>query len=259
MGQAKSRRRKPPSDTTPPSSQEIQIWMDLTLLPQELLVLILSWVPGPTLVTVGRLVCREWRDLIDGPVLWKLQGERDPSKREAFRAALEAAHHCPRMEWARVGVLQPFGRNLSKSRRKLDLHPPCRLGVLDTSYLEDNPCWISYFIDLVKEGLWEDLLDAFQPDIFISDWWGTHEKCSCTYNLYVLLLAADRSTVISRFDTKMDRAGEWNISFQQPSHVFRKYGPGVRYLRFQHTCKRPEPQHMEAHLTNSSVLVKLSG
>ncbi|XP_060114211.1 F-box only protein 17-like [Heteronotia binoei] len=256
MGQAKSRRR---ADVAPQSSQGAPSQMDVTLLPQELLVLILSWVPGRTLVTVGRLVCREWRDLIDSPVLWKLQGERDPSKREAFRAALEAARHCPRMEWARVGVLQPFGRNLIKNPCGEEQFLHWQVGYGDGVCLGDNTCWISQLVDLVKEGLWEDLLDTFQPDIFISDWWGTHEKCSCTYNLYVLLLAADRNSVITRFVTEMDPAAEWNIPFQQASHVFRKYGPGVRYLRFQHIGNRPGPEHTEAHITNSTVLVKLSG
>nr|XP_056702285.1 F-box only protein 17-like [Euleptes europaea] len=256
MGQAKSRRRT--CTTPPPRGQEIRGWIDLNLLPQELLVLILSWVPGRTLVTCGRLVCRQWRDLIDGPLLWKLQWERDPLKREALPAALEVARRCPRMEWARVGILQPFGRNLIKNPRGEEQFQHWQVGHGDGMCLGGNTCWISQLIDLVKEGLWEDLLDSFQPDIFISDWWGTHEKCGCTYNIYVLLLAADKNSVIARFVTEMDPTEEWNVPFQQASHVFRQYGPGVRYLRFQHIGNRPGVEHTEAHITNSTVLVKLS-
>ncbi|XP_015280653.1 PREDICTED: F-box only protein 17-like [Gekko japonicus] len=256
MGQARSRKR---AGTTPLSGQGVGSGLDLTLLPQELLVLILSWVPGRALVTRGRLVCRQWRDLIDGPTLWKLQGERDPSGREALKAALEAARHCPRMEWARVGVLQPFGRNLVRNPRGEEQFQHWQVGHGDGVCLGDNTCWISQLVDLVKEGLWEDVLDTFQPDILISDWWGTHEKCGCTYNLYVLLLAADKNSVIDRFVTKVDPAEEWNVPFQQASHVFRKYGPGVRYLRFQHIGNRPGAERTEAHITNSTVLVKLSG
>uniref|UniRef100_A0ACB8FTB6 Uncharacterized protein n=1 Tax=Sphaerodactylus townsendi TaxID=933632 RepID=A0ACB8FTB6_9SAUR len=205
MGQAKSRRRP---------HQEIWAGTDLNQLPQELLVLILSWVPGQTLVTRGRLVCRQWRDLIDSPLLWTLQFKRDPSKWEALWASLEAARQCPRMEWCRVGILQPFGRNLIKNPRGEEQFQHWQVGHGDGMCLGGNTCWISQLIDLVTEGLWEDLLDTFQPDIFISDWWGTHEKCGCTYNIYVVLLAADKKSVIARFVTETDSTEEWNIPFQ---------------------------------------------
>ncbi|XP_054834344.1 F-box only protein 27-like [Eublepharis macularius] len=255
MGQAKSRRR---ACTNPPSSQEIQGPMALNLLPHELLVLILSWVPGRTLVTHCRLVCRQWRDLVDSPVLWRCQWERDPSKREALWATLEAARHCPRLEWGRVGVLQPFGRNLIKNPSGAEQFQHWQVGHGDGMCLGGNTCWISQLIDLVEEGLWEDLLDTFQPEIFVSDWWGTYEKCGCTYNIYILLLAADKNSVIARFVTETDPTEEWNVPFQQASHVFRNYGPGVRYLRFQHMGNQLGAGHTEAHITHSTVLVKFT-
>ncbi|XP_060114209.1 F-box only protein 27-like isoform X2 [Heteronotia binoei] len=264
MGQAKSWRR---ADVAPQSSQGAPSQMDVTLLPQELLVLILSWVPSWTLVTVGRLVCRQWKDLIDGPVLWKLQGERDPSKREAFCAALEAARHCPRMEWARVGVLQPFGRNLIKNPRGKDQFQHWQVSHRDDICTDGIICQKSQLVDLVKEGLWEDLLDSFQPDIFISDCQPLHpdlncspdprsghphEPWSCTNTLVIVLLAADKNSVITSIFIP-----EWNVPFQQASHVFRKYGPGVRFLQFMHIGNCTGAEHT-AHITDSTVLVKLS-
>lgn len=80
----------------------------LNLLPNELLVQILSWVPAWELVTHCRLVCHRWRDIINMPSLWKSQWERDPSKQHV----LEATRCCPPTEWGRVGILEPFGRNL---------------------------------------------------------------------------------------------------------------------------------------------------
>uniref|UniRef100_A0A8C3I2L8 Uncharacterized protein n=1 Tax=Chrysemys picta bellii TaxID=8478 RepID=A0A8C3I2L8_CHRPI len=72
----------------------------LNRLPDELLALILSWVPGRALVTRCRLVCRRWRDLIDGPTVWRLQA---------------AARLCPSPQWSRIGLLEPFGRNLVRN------------------------------------------------------------------------------------------------------------------------------------------------
>lgn len=89
---------------------------DWARLPNEVLALILSWLPPETLATRCRLVCRRWRDLVDGPAAWQLQWRRDPS----MRAALEAARRCPRLRWSRLGVLRPLGRNL--------LRNPCGTG-----------------------------------------------------------------------------------------------------------------------------------
>ncbi|XP_077174761.1 F-box only protein 17-like isoform X2 [Paroedura picta] len=167
MGQAESHRR---AGTAPQNSHGVRSRGGLALLPEELLVLILSWVPGRILATRGRLVCRHWRDLIDSPLPWKLQAERDPSKLEGLRSALEAARRCPRLEWARVGALQPFARNLIKNPRGEDQFLHWQVGHGDGWCLGDNTCWMLQLVDLVKEGLWEDLLDTCQPDIFISEW-----------------------------------------------------------------------------------------
>ncbi|XP_026512005.1 F-box only protein 17-like, partial [Terrapene carolina triunguis] len=109
MGQSESRappvvlvQWAPPSPPAP---------LDLTPLPDELLARILSWVPGRALVTRCRLVCRRWRDLIDGPTVWRLQGERRPG----LRATLAAARYWLPSQWSRICLLEPFGRNLLRN------------------------------------------------------------------------------------------------------------------------------------------------
>ncbi|KAK9394241.1 F-box only protein 27-like [Crotalus adamanteus] len=64
---------------------------DWARLPNEVLALILSWLPPEMLATRCRLVCRSWRDLVDGPAAWQLQWRREPS----MRAALEAVGRFP--------------------------------------------------------------------------------------------------------------------------------------------------------------------
>ncbi|KAH0631614.1 hypothetical protein JD844_006035 [Phrynosoma platyrhinos] len=259
-----------------PCKMEIQPMEDLKLLPDELLELILSWVPSRTLVRHCRLVCRKWRDLIDKPTIWKLQWERDPSK----KAALEAVKHCPPMDWCRVGVLQPFGRNLIKNpcgkekfqhwevqhggdKWKVEVNrDPVEGAEAQTCFVSSFKwCVKSQVVDLLKEGFWEELLDTYQPDIFISDWWGAREDCGCDYKILVSLRAADRTSVIASFVAKPDSIPQWNDSkYQQTSHVFRNYGPGVRYVYFTHAGKDTQfwAGHYGARITNSTVLVKFS-
>lgn len=92
----------------------------LAELPPELLVQVLSHVPPRALVTRCRLVCRTWRDLVDGPSVWLLQLARDRSAEG--RALYTLAQHCPTdgdrhdefplCALARFCLRAPLGRNL---------------------------------------------------------------------------------------------------------------------------------------------------
>ncbi|XP_029768318.1 F-box only protein 17-like, partial [Terrapene carolina triunguis] len=94
-------------------------------------------------------------------------------------------------------------------------------------------CIKSQLVDLLKEGLWDELLDTYQPEIYISDWWGAREDCGCEYSICVRLLAANRSTVIAEFQANPDPIQQWNdAQYHQVSYRFRQYGRGVRYVHF---------------------------
>ncbi|XP_034647906.1 F-box only protein 17-like [Trachemys scripta elegans] len=250
--------------------------LDLNPLPDELLAQILSWVPGRALVTRCRLVCRRWRDLIDGPTVWRLQGERRPG----LGATLAAARLCLPPQWSRICVLEPFGRNLVRNPCGQDQfsHWQVERGG-DGWKVEENGCpvegapaqtcfttsfdWCvkSQLVDLLEEGLWEELLDTYQPEIYISDWWGTQRNGGCEYSICVKLLAANRRTVIAEFQANSDAIQQWNdAQYHQVSYRFRQYGRGVRYVHFLHRGKETHfrPGHYGARITNSTVMVKLS-
>jgi hypothetical protein len=92
----------------------------LDALPPELLVQVLSHVPPRALVTRCRLVCRAWRDVVDGPTVWLLQLARDRSAEG--RAFYALAQRCPPegedeeefplCALARYYLRAPLGRNL---------------------------------------------------------------------------------------------------------------------------------------------------
>uniref|UniRef100_A0A8C3I1K0 F-box only protein 27 n=1 Tax=Chrysemys picta bellii TaxID=8478 RepID=A0A8C3I1K0_CHRPI len=237
MGQSESR--------APP------VLLDLNPLPDELLAQILSWVPGRALVTRCRLVCRRWRDLIDGPTVWRLQGERCPG----LGATLAAARLCLPPQWSRICVLEPFGRNLVRNPCGQDQFSHWQVEHGGHGWkVEENrcpvegapaqTCFVSSFqwciksqlVDLLKEGLWEKLLDTYQPEIYIADWWGAREDCGCEYSICVRLLAANRTTVIAEFQATPDPIQQWNdAQYHQVSRLRCQlsgniWGPGVRHL-----------------------------
>ncbi|EDL24125.1 F-box protein 27, isoform CRA_b [Mus musculus] len=111
MGAWISRTRVP---TPEPDPQEV---LDLSRLPPELLLLVLSHVPPRTLLMHCRRVCRAWRALVDGQALWLLLLARDHSA--AGRALLTLARRClpPAHEdtpcpLGQFCALRPLGRNL---------------------------------------------------------------------------------------------------------------------------------------------------
>ncbi|EHA98152.1 Non-specific cytotoxic cell receptor protein 1-like protein [Heterocephalus glaber] len=131
-----------------------------------------------------------------------------------------------------------------------------------TELLHQNLSWTvkQQCVNLLAEGLWEELLDDEQPDVTIMDWYEDSRLDQCVYELHVWLLAADRRTVIAQHHVAprspgRGPAGHWI----QVSHVFRQYGPGVRFIHFLHKTKnRMESGGLRrTRVTDSSVSVQL--
>ncbi|XP_037324048.1 F-box only protein 50-like [Pungitius pungitius] len=113
-------------------------------------------------------------------------------------------------------------------------------------------------VDLKAEGLWEELLDNFQPEIFIQDWYEESQLHESIFELHVKLLGADKSTVISEHSANPteDRSA-YSHTWKGVSHVFSGYGPGVRYVHFQHRLKNQYLNGFYGTLSSdSSVMVR---
>nr|XP_020484918.1 F-box only protein 50 [Labrus bergylta] len=113
-------------------------------------------------------------------------------------------------------------------------------------------------VDLKAEGLWEELLDEFQPEIVIQDWYEESQLHKNIYELHVKLLAADKSTVISEHSVQpIEDRSAYSHNWKEVSHVFSGYGPGVRYVHFLHRLKNMFLNGFHQTLfTSSSVIVK---
>ncbi|TDH04579.1 hypothetical protein EPR50_G00134230 [Perca flavescens] len=113
-------------------------------------------------------------------------------------------------------------------------------------------------VDLKAEGLWEELLDDFQPEIVIQDWYEESQLHDSIYQLTVKLLGADKSTVLSEHTVSpTEERSAYSHTWKEVSHVFSGYGPGVRYVHFLHRLKNSFLNDFFPTLfTGSSVMVR---
>ncbi|XP_077838842.1 F-box only protein 27 isoform X3 [Macaca mulatta] len=217
----------------PEPESEPEEALDLSQLPPELLLVVLSHVPPRTLLGRCRQVCRGWRALVDGQALWLLILARDHSA--TGRALLHLARSCQSparnarpCPLGRFCARRPIGRNLIRN--------PCGQEGLrkwmvqhggDGWVVEENrttvpgapsqTCFVTSFswcrkkqvLDLEEEGLWPELLDSGRIEICVSDWWGARHDSGCMYRLLVQLLDANQ-TVLDKFSAVPDPIPQWN-------------------------------------------------
>ncbi|KAG8448888.1 hypothetical protein GDO86_015818, partial [Hymenochirus boettgeri] len=154
---------------------------------------------------------------------------------------------CPEnTNWRDIHKKKPFSRNLLRSPNPEGLStsllppqeqfdPPPQKKPLETL---GDWCVKEQLVDLLEEGLWAELLDVYQPHIYILDWYEDSKLHKHVYELHVKLLAEDKKTVIVQHDftPENDMCGDpkgWN----SVSHIFKSYGSGVRYAHFLHKSK----------------------
>uniref|UniRef100_A0A2K5CZV7 F-box protein 27 n=1 Tax=Aotus nancymaae TaxID=37293 RepID=A0A2K5CZV7_AOTNA len=271
MGASASRCR---AARVPAPEPEPEGELDLSQMPPELLLVVLSHVPPRTLLGRCRQVCRGWRDLVDSQALWLLILARDHSA--AGRALLQLARSCQSPSCnarpcplGRFCARRPIGRNLIRN--------PCGQGGIPEEVVQDagsrqpvalgapsQTCFVTSFIwcrkkqvlDLEEEGLWPELLDSGRIEICT---WGARHDSGCMYRLLVQLLDANQ-TVLDKFSAVPDPIPQWNNNVcLHVTHVFSNIKMGVRFVSFEHWGQDTEfwAGHYGARLTNSSVMVQV--
>ena len=113
MGASASRGRPARVPAPEPEPEEA---LDLSQLPPELLLVVLSHVPPRTLLGCCRRVCRGWRALVDGQALWLLILARDHGALlPLVRSCLPPARDGRPCLLGRFCERRPIGRNLIRN------------------------------------------------------------------------------------------------------------------------------------------------
>uniref|UniRef100_A0A8C6UYA9 FBA domain-containing protein n=1 Tax=Neogobius melanostomus TaxID=47308 RepID=A0A8C6UYA9_9GOBI len=89
-------------------------------------------------------------------------------------------------------------------------------------------------INLLNNGFSAERLDN-QPLVKIKDWFSGRTDCGCTYQITVCLLD-EKQEVMQRFKPKaitLDPVTNY-CAWQPMSHTFSDYGPGLRFISFEH-------------------------
>ncbi|XP_069804092.1 F-box only protein 6-like [Dendropsophus ebraccatus] len=222
----------------------------MSAVPEGVLLEILSAVPAHDLIRRCRPVCTLWRHVIDSPALWKKKCQRDGFVSKRCRRSPP--------DWTMFYFLHLQKRNLLRNpiaeedlkhwhikedggdRWKVETLPgdhgrpfpdETAKKYFVTSYYR---CYKSQTIDLVKEGYPDEFMDVVQPDIVITDWYAARHDCGCRYQLLVQLLSHDK-TVVAEFQPDPVIIEQWSSAeWTQIEYTFRNYGPGVRYVYFEH-------------------------
>uniref|UniRef100_A0A9L0RAB8 F-box protein 2 n=1 Tax=Equus caballus TaxID=9796 RepID=A0A9L0RAB8_HORSE len=260
-----------------PEEAEAEAAAYLDELPEPLLLRVLAELPAAELVQACRLVCLRWKELVDGAPLWLLKCQQEG-------LVPEGGAEDERDHWQQFYFLSKRRRNLLRNPcGEEDLEGWCDVehggdgwrveelpGDCGVEFIHDESvkkffassfewCRKAQVIDLQAEGYWEELLDTTQPAIVVKDWYSGRSDAGCLYELTVKLLS-EHEDVLAEFNSGQvavppdsDDAGWIEIS-----HTFTDYGPGVRFVRFEHGGQDSVywKGWFGARVTNSSVWVE---
>ncbi|XP_029359125.1 F-box only protein 2 [Echeneis naucrates] len=114
-------------------------------------------------------------------------------------------------------------------------HDFCNDGVTKYFATSFELCLKRQVIDLLAEGYTAEQLDA-EPAVTVEDWYCGRTDCGCTYQMAVYLLDENQE-VLQEFKPELvtlDPDSEDGCSWKQVSHIFSNYGPGMRFISFEH-------------------------
>ncbi|XP_043085401.1 F-box only protein 50 [Puntigrus tetrazona] len=205
---------------------------------------------------------------------WKSVFEKKPFERNLLKnpSPYGVSHSIPPPETPRSGMPPPSSQppqfepngNFTGWKTSTEVLP------YDTSGIPPGAvvCYLPQFrwfsleqcVDLKAEGLWDQLLDDFQPEIVIEDWYEESQLHKSIYQLDVKLLGADGKTVIKQHTYNPEENLEvYSHTWKKVSHVFSKYGSGVRYIHFLHKLKNQfMVEFFNTKVTDSSIIIKTS-
>ncbi|XP_026123984.1 F-box only protein 44-like isoform X2 [Carassius auratus] len=217
-------------------------------------------LPAHQVVQVCRLVCHEWKELVDSAAHWRVRCRREGLQPNDASRSPE--------DWCQFYFLSKFRRNLLKNPRaddglqgweivqnradnwatELNRIPFPDNTVTKCFVTSDSLCLKEQLIDLKEEGYSEAFMDQLRPHIKISDWYTPPSGYRSHYCLSVQFLDQERNPIISCHPDVFRQQGN-DYPWCQITYIFRNYGSGIRFIRFTHGGM----EWSGIRVTNSSV------
>ncbi|GIY68741.1 hypothetical protein CEXT_741901 [Caerostris extrusa] len=219
-----------------------------------LLIEIFSFLPSKDLLRNSRLVCKEWRDIIDGHSVWKLKCERERKNIPAI-----AFEKIPDHYYRKIYLHDPYGKNLILNPHgelrfdewTIDADGGDGFSVEDppggadpvpqevgskscfaTSYY---PCIKHQVIDLFDQGVSKEVLQRKSTKIQIGEWHAARFDCASNYHLHVQLFdeAYKESEDLNHVCDFQYREPQWTgKEWHLFTRTFENVG-NIRYVSFQ--------------------------
>ena len=234
-------------------------------LPDDVIVVILSFCSIEFLMKRACLVSKKWRDFIDSQTLWKLKCIQQG-------VAIPPGLPMQYRDYQLLCLKNAFGRNLLRNwdaseefsfwrcyynRKRRALHAATGIKVEESTWKESNGCqalselnigttrcWatscimvtLSQKVDLIDQGLTPAILDHIQPVIHVSVWIAARFDCASHYVIEVSLLGEKGQMLREglKFTKTRDVPQYGDSSWVKIGHSFRNYGRGVRIVKFVH-------------------------
>ncbi|XP_038603312.1 F-box only protein 2 [Tachyglossus aculeatus] len=251
-----------------------QVEVGMESLPEPALIRILASVPAGELVLVCRLVCLQWKALVDGAALWVLkcqqeglagkeQAEEEKDNWQAFYFLSKRKRNllknvCGEEEFESWGEMEHGGDGWKVEELPGDNGSEFSDDSVKKYFVTSYEwCRKTQVIDLRAEGYWEELMDTTQPDIIVKDWYSSRSDAGCLYELCVKLLS-EHEDVLMEYKSGTVAVPQDDASWKEISHTFSNYGPGVRFIRFEHGGQDTVfwKGWFGVRVTNSSVMVE---
>ena len=252
---------------TPHSSVALVPWEELSdILPEELITLILSYLPARDIIHHCRLVSKHWKYLADQPSLWTRKYERD------YGLSAHTVVH-PLLDVRKIYVLNPFNRNLLPtldSHGDESWHTAGRDVIVESRALDEESfpgtqplqvpgclkCWAySYMWGVkyqtvslleVQTGLSGEFIDEVKPPITVSVWTAARDDCGSQFQLIVRLHKTEQHPqidIVEQFQEGVEKSstpssfvlkrmeGQWQGGqWYKASHTFTHYPSGIRFI-----------------------------
>ncbi|XP_038629373.1 F-box only protein 2-like [Scyliorhinus canicula] len=240
-------------------------------LPEQVLLKILSYVPQKELVLICRLVCQQWKELVDGLNL-QFPDEGLPKQNQEGKAEdWDAFYFCTSVK--NNLIKNPCGEeefsfweltNNDGDGWKIEDLPGDNGKPFPNEHIQKyfvtsfDWCQKSQLINLVSEGFEAETLDNAQPPITVRDWYAGRHDSGFDYELHVELLSEDMSMIQEYRSDKIHEPQWGDAEWKEISNIFTNYGPGVRNVKFTHGGKDSQcwAGWYGARITNSAVTVE---